>query len=265
MPHIVDPTDPRLDPYRDLKAGDTARGPCIAEGPLLVERLLQSRLTVLSVLIGERHASRFSTPVSAATAAPVHVVSEHLLHEVVGFRFHRGILAAAEHPTLPSARQSLASLRRDDVIVLCPEINSPENLGSIVRIAGGFGAAGVLLGPRCTDPFSRRALRVSMGSVLDVPLCASQDIGADMDWLEERGVTWWAAVCDDPDAESLAHMRADGCTGLVLGTEADGLDHTIAARCAHRVTIPMQNRFVDSLNVASAAGIFLFQMTQRRR
>lgn len=262
MEFLDDPADPRLVPYLSLKGDRGVDGPCIAEGPLLVERLLKSGWEMLSVLVSDRHAARFVEQFDQAET-PLLVLPESMLQDVVGFAFHRGVLAAARRPPLPDPRTLLHSLGPRDVVVLCPEINSPENLGAIFRIAGGFGVAGVVLGPRCCDPYSRRTLRVSMGSALGIPICASRDLRADMTWLAEVGVDWWAAVCEPP-AEDLAELHPQGPTGLVLGTEADGLDPEIAAACARRVTIPMQSGFVDSLNVAVAAGIFLHALTNAR-
>ncbi|MGE3821276.1 MAG: TrmH family RNA methyltransferase, partial [Isosphaeraceae bacterium] len=143
-----------------------------------------------------------------------------------------------------------------------PRIDNPENLGAIIRIADVFGAAGLVVGPRCPDPLSRRVLRVSMGTALGVPVVASDDLAAALERLEgELGFTLVATLCDPSDAEPLDAFKPPDRLALLLGNEGNGLDPEWADRCERRLTIPMRLG-AESLNVAVAAGILLYQLSR---
>ncbi len=252
--------DPRIAAYRNLR-DRTLRGEGIfvAEGTLLVHRLLASTFAAESVLAAEQYADEFAPAVS--TGVPLYLASEALLRQIVGFDFHRGALAAGRRRPLPSVCELVEALpaHRGANLVVLPEVTKPENLGLIVRSAAALGVGGVVLGERCCDPLSRRTLRLSMGAVLQVPMAGSVDLAADMVLLRQRfGFERFAAVLDAA-AEPLAAVRWPKRTALLFGNEFDGLSDTWLARCDRRVTIPMQPG-VDSLNLGVAAGIFLYEL-----
>jgi tRNA G18 (ribose-2'-O)-methylase SpoU len=148
-------------------------------------------------------------------------------------------------------------------IIVCPQITKPENMGLIFRVAAGLGADGLVLGPQCCDPFSRRCLRVSMGAVLRAPFRKSPELAADLDSLRDRwGVEMLAAVLDEP-AVPLAGVRWPRRAAVMLGNEFDGLDDRWLGYCVQRATIPMA-RETDSLNLGVAAGIFVYEMMRGR-
>jgi len=252
----------RLDPYRALKqTNDTARR-ClfIAEGDKLVERLLTSQLKVESVLVGESFVERFAPLVPERQ--PTFVVPDDALRELVGYEFHRGVLACGVRPT-PTKLDAIAtagpySERR--TLVVLPDVQDPENLGAIVRIAAGFGVAGLIVGPKCADPFSRRVQRVSMGNVYEMPIVSSDDVAATLTELKTaHGFESWGTVLDI-DAESLGTRPRPERLALVFGSEGHGIPLDVTAACDRKVIIPMRPG-VDSLNVAVAAGIFLYELT----
>jgi len=250
--------DPRLDPYRDLKSPQrrsVANGSFICEGEKLVVRLLESPCHAESVLCTaaarDRLAPRF------ASDLPVYVTSTAIISRLIGFQFHRGVLACGRRP----APVTLESLCRSypppspALVVLCPELRDPTNLGTIIRTTAAFGGVGLIAGQKGTDPFSRRVLRTSMGSVLRLPVVQSADWPGVLATLHAAGFESIAAVLD-PAAEFIDHALRPTRTALVFGNESAGLSPEIVGLCRRRVTIPMGGG-VDSINVAVAAGIIV--------
>lgn len=259
---IDDLADRRLDPYRSLKRTNetSRRGLFIAEGDKLVRRLLESRLTVESVLLSEPYVDMFAPLLPAEL--PALVIPDKLVETLVGYNFHRGILGCGRRPSAArSPAEMLGPRDRPVTIVVCPDVQDPENLGAILRIATGFGVDGVVLGPRSADPFSRRVQRVSMGNVYRLPPLHTTDVPAKLAELRERhGIESWATVLD-ADAAVLSTLERPQRLALVFGSEGHGLERDVVTACDRQVTIPMRAG-VDSLNVAVAAGIFLYELTR---
>ncbi len=251
--------DPRLEPYRHLKATNETRwaGEFIVEGEKLVQRLLDSRYEVRSILVDERSLPRL--PETIPESLEVLVVPDGAVEAVVGFNFHRGMLACAKRPPALELSALVETGRNRQTLVVCPMMDDPENLGAILRIAAAFGVDGVLLGERCPDHLSRRVFRVSMGTVLRLPVVRSEHLARDFDALKNRGFDLAAAVTDT-DAEELITAVRGPRLALVLGNEGHGLDPEWVGRCTRRVTIGMQPG-IDSLNVAVAAGICLYHFS----
>lgn len=258
MPEILieSPDDPRLDAYRDLKQGPARdRETFVAEGEKLVLRLLSSPCRTESIVCNAAARDRLAGRIPPDV--PVYLAETPVISRLIGFRFHRGVLACGRRP----AEKSVESLWRDapasqpSLIVLCPDIRDPENLGTIIRTSAAFGAGGVVVGRAGTDPFSRRVLRTSMGAVLHLPIAQTDDWPAVADALDTDGFETIAAVVDTA-ATPLRDAPRFRRRALFFGNEADGLPCDLAARCRHRVTLPMAPG-VDSLNVAVAAGIVL--------
>jgi tRNA G18 (ribose-2'-O)-methylase SpoU len=148
-------------------------------------------------------------------------------------------------------------------VVVCPEVSNSDNMGSLIRVSAAFGAAAMVLGERCHDPFWRQSIRVSMGTVFSMPLVRSDNLLHDMAEMRQRwGVQLIATVLSD-DAERLAGAARGERIGLVFGNEAQGLAEQHVAACDRRVTIPMKLG-TDSLNVSIAAALFLYHFTQER-
>jgi tRNA G18 (ribose-2'-O)-methylase SpoU len=150
--------------------------------------------------------------------------------------------------------------REAATIVVCPDVQDPTNLGSIIRSAAAFGCEGVILGGKCADPFSRRVLRVSMAASLDLPIVESRDLAADLQKLAAGGFECVATVLD-PAAEPLSGFRCRPRSAILFGSEGHGLAEEWLALCQRQITIPM-HAGIDSLNVAVAAAIVLWQLTQ---
>ena len=246
--------DRRLDPYRNLKQSNLTRwsGLFIAEGEKLTRRLLESEFEIESVLLDRRYVERFASLVKPDT--PVLVVDDNAVERIVGFNFHRGVLACGRRRPYATI-DKVASVHEKSTLVVCPDVQDPENLGALLRIAAGLGADAVVIGRRSADPFSRRVLRVSMGAALRLSLVESHDLATDLRRLQALHYELIATVLD-PDAEALESMRRRDRTALLFGSEGHGLERSLVDLCHRRATIPMQSG-TDSLNVAIAAGIFL--------
>jgi tRNA G18 (ribose-2'-O)-methylase SpoU len=246
-----------------LKERDLARehGLFIAEGENLLKRLIDSPLTVDRVLLSDRRVEEMAPIVPAGV--PVYVATDAMLRDVIGYKFHSGVIAAGVRPAVRSIDEVVPRDRAVLTLVVLPEIANAENLGSLFRIAAGFGADAVILGERSADPFWRQCVRVSMGNVFRMPLVRSTDLLRDLNRLrQEWGVSVVGTVLDER-AEPLATYARDAKTAILFGNEAQGLDAATIAACDRHVTIPMKLG-TDSLNVAVAAGIVMYELTRVR-
>ena len=224
MIEILD--DPRIAVYRDLKATNRTRrcNQFVVEGEKLFERLRDSRFPLISVVADERHEARVSSMVPEGV--PLYVLSSRLMEMVVGFNFHQGVLAAGERRPWPDLEAILAGCGPRSTWVVCPRVDNPENLGALIRLGDVFGVDGLLRGPRCPDPLSRRVLRVSMGTALRLPVVSSSDLVADVARLTTRFGFTTVATVTDPGAEpidALARDRPDRLA-LLFGSESAGLE-----------------------------------------
>jgi tRNA G18 (ribose-2'-O)-methylase SpoU len=265
--------DPRLAPYRNLKDRELAAAGdrFLAESRHCALRLVASDFPCESVLVAAKRwdVMRQHLP----DQVPAFVVPDALVQDIVGFKFHSGVLAIGRRTPSLTLAQRVASLEADApgkplTFMVLPHTRNAENLGALIRIAAGFGVDALLLGPQCADPFWRRTIRVSMGTVFHLPMILSPDLPRDLNDLRDRfGFTRIAAVTD-ADAVSL-HLTARPAPpardrlALLLGSEDQGLTHEQAAACDRKVTIPM-HLGTDSLNVAVAAAVFLYHFTPAR-
>ncbi len=214
---------------------------------------------------------------------PTFVMPQTLAAELVGYNFHCGAMACARRKPNPSLDEIMARGGEQMTFIVCPDVNDPENIGTLIRLGAAFGIDAMLLGPASADPFSRRVLRVSMGNALTLPIVCSRDLNADLQRLKSQWQVQLAATVvenDDPTddvvrtptsglpdvgvratehAEPLVQARRPAKLALLFGNEANGLGPEWLDLCDRRLTIPM--RAADSLNVAIAAGIFLYHFT----
>ncbi len=257
MKKVVTSLDhPGILPYRNLSDRHLAvrRNLFVVEGELLLQRLLDSRYKTVSVLCEIRRYPKIA-PVLPETVQ-VLVADRHIVSQIVGFPFHRGVLALG-------ARRPLKSLaefnfgRSDLTIAVCPQVNDPENLGGMVRNAAAFGVDAFVLGKRCCDPFTRRAVRVSMGTVLKMDFYRESALARQLENIRQNyGAKVFAAVLN-PAAVPLERVRRAPRSILLFGNEADGLPEEWRRFADTLVTIPMQ-KGVDSLNISVASGIVFY-------
>jgi tRNA G18 (ribose-2'-O)-methylase SpoU len=256
---ITDPADPRVDDFRDLKAGDRpdgvprGTGTVIVEGIAAVERLLLSPYRVRAVFGVPGRVADLDLPDDVT----VYVADKWVLSDVIGFRLTRGALASADRLP-PTDLDALlagphpAAPRRLGVL---EGLNDHENLGSIARSALALGIDGLLLDPRCADPLYRRSVRVSMGHVLALPFAVLPDWPVGLERLHEAGYLT-VALTPAPDAVDLTGVdpRANPRTAVLLGAEGPGLTPEAQQAARVRARIAMREG-VDSLGVAAAAAI----------
>lgn len=256
--HSLD--DERISVYRDLTKSKLTRrsGRFIAEARFVVRRLLESDCKIESLLVSEHalHAVEDWLP----DDVPTYVMPRLLVEELIGFKFHQGLLACGFRKP-PARLDDLIRNQQTGLLVAIPHVCDPENVGQLIRTAAAFGADGVLLGPGCADPFSRRVIRVSMGNAFALPIVESADLVAELrEYRKATGCRMVAAVLDD-QAQALESIARPEKLCLLLGNEGDGLDDEWLELADVKATIPM-GRGVDSLNVAVAAGIFLFHFSR---
>jgi tRNA G18 (ribose-2'-O)-methylase SpoU len=259
---ITDPDDPRVDDFRDLNSADrrpdlpTGKGLVIAEGVLVVQRMLASRFTPHALLGTDRRLTELAADLTGA-GAPFYRASAEVMAAVVGFHLNRGVLAAARR----SPDLAIADVVTDARTVAVLEgVNDHENLGSIFRNAAGLGVDAVVFGAGCADPLYRRAVRVSMGHALLVPFAPVHDWPADLNILRSKGFRL-LAMTPDPRADSLAEVMgtlAGERVAVLVGAEGPGLTETAMRASDARVCIPMA-RGTDSLNVATAAALAFYE------
>lgn len=259
---VTDPADPRLDDFRDLNSVDrrpdlpSGKGLVIAEGVLVVQRMLASRFTPRALLGTDRRLAELGADLHGVSA-PYYRVEAEVMAEVVGFHLNRGVLASASRAAELSVAQVLDGAR---TVAVLEGVNDHENLGSIFRNAAGLGVDAVIFGSGCADPLYRRAVRVSMGHALLVPFARAARWPADLHVLRDAGFRLLAMTPDEgaPRLADAMDGLADGKVAILVGAEGPGLqEHTMRASDV-RVRIPMA-RGTDSLNVATAAALAFYE------
>ncbi|GAA4539507.1 TrmH family RNA methyltransferase [Mycobacterium paraffinicum] len=259
---VDDPDDPRLDDFRDLNSVDrrpdlpSGKGLVIAEGVLVVQRMLTSRFIPHALLGTDRRLAELTDDL-AGSAVPFYRTSADVMAQVVGFHLNRGVLAAARRVPEPSVAELVERAR---TVAVLEGVNDHENLGSIFRNAAGLGVDAVVFGSGCADPLYRRAVRVSMGHALLVPYARATDWPAELTMLKENGFRLLAMTPDSKARalpEAMAAVRDEGIAVLV-GAEGPGLTPAALRLSDVRVRIPM-SRGTDSLNVATAAALAFYE------
>lgn len=257
---ITDLSDSRLADFAHgtdvlLKNGRGSHGMYIAESALVLERALKAGHTPRSVL-----ALGGTVDEAVALVGPdVPILSgpSELLAALTGYELHRGILASLERPPLPAPAALLAEAHR---VVILENVVDPTNVGAIFRSVAAIGADAVLVTPRCSDPFYRRAIRVSMGTVLQVPWTRVGEWPATRELLTASGFHLAALALNDR-AVSLRDFAVDppDRIALAVGTEGDGLTREALEASDTIVQIPMRHG-IDSLNVAAAAAVAMWAL-----
>jgi tRNA G18 (ribose-2'-O)-methylase SpoU len=284
---------PELRPYRTMRYQFEQRqqGIFVAEGEKVVRRLLESPLAVVSVLLPEKWRADYE-PLLARRPEdiPLYVGPKDLLESLTGFTMYQGVLAVGKVPSQPSLSTLLGASPHPQLLVAAEELSNAQNMGALVRNCAAFGVHALLVGETCCSPFIRRAVRASMGTVFRLPVLelgtlrepeAGQDgqsptrrslpgsqthseqaLPETLSALRSAGIHLIAA---HPHADhrtlTKADFRGDCC--VVLGSEGHGISPAVLALCDEHVAIPMAPD-VDSLNVASASSVFLYEACRQR-
>jgi len=261
---VADLDDPRLDDYRNVRDRDLRRERdlFLAEGDVVVRVLAErGRYPIRSVLLSERRLAPLADVVERLPAGtPVFVAPQDLLEEVVGFRLHRGVLAAGQRTPVPGPEALLASLPAGPCRVVALEgLTNTDNVGAVFRNAAAFGAAAVLLDDRCCDPLYRKAVRVGAGAPLVIPFSRGGS-GPDLVRALQGAGFHVVALSPRPPAADLADLDPPPRLALLLGTEGPGLTAGALAAADVVARLAMADGF-DSLNVATASGVALYALS----
>lgn len=278
MADIIEITDfmaPELDVYARLSEGqllnrhEPHKGMFIAESPKVIERALDAGCVPVSFLVEHKHVEGEAKELIARCGdIPVYTAEFDVLTRLTGFKLTRGMLCAMYRPKLPTVQEVCKVANR---IAVLENVVNPTNIGAIFRSAAALNMDAVLLTPECSNPLYRRAIRVSMGTVFQVPWTF---LPRDSDH-EERAFVWkengvkflhdlgfkTAALALRDDSVSIddAALMAEDKLAVILGTEGDGLASSTIADCDYTVRIPMSHG-VDSLNVAAASAVAFWQL-----
>ena len=262
---ITDLSDPRLGDYLNLtdvalrRVSEPAGGLYIAESSKVIARALAAGHIPRSALMLEQWLPDLE-PLLAPFDIPLFVGAPDLLESLTGFSLHRGALASMHRPALPEVADLLMDARR---VVVLEDIVDHTNVGAIFRSVAGLGADAVLVTPRCADPLYRRSVRVSMGTVLQVPWTRLPDWPLGAEQLHAAGFHIAALALSDTAVElDDFAAAASERVALILGTEGDGLSPDALSAADTVVTIPMLHG-VDSLNVAAASAVALYALRRR--
>lgn len=261
---IASEDDPRLAEFRNVPDAEllARHGLFVAEGRLVVHRLLaDSSLSTRAVMVTEPAFASLRDELIERDALPVFVVPQAVMNGITGFNMHRGCLALGERPPARVLDDLTATAR---LLVAMERVGNADNVGSIFRNAAAFGVDGVLVGPACTDPLYRKAIRTSMGAALTLPFVDAQPWPGLLQDLHTDG---WAVIAMTPspaalplaDVAAIVHGQR---TVVVVGHEGEGLMHDSLAASSYQARIPMASG-VDSVNVATAVAIALYEFTRK--
>lgn len=275
MAHIIELTEfaqPELDVFTRLTEAqlrsrlEPEKGIFIAESPKVIARALDAGCQPVSLLMERRHITGDAAEIIARCGSvPVYTADREILANLTGFALTRGVLCAMRRPQLPTVEALCADAHR---VAVLEGIVDPTNVGAIFRSAAALHVDAVLVTPTCCDPLYRRAARVSMGTIFQVPWTRIGQQASDwphpgLERLHELGFETAAMALsdqairvDDPSLKGIEKLA------MILGTEGDGLAPETIAHCRHTVCIPMSHG-VDSLNVAAASAVAFWELRYR--
>ena len=264
--YLESAADPRVSDYTQLtdvhlrKLREPVEGMYIAESSRVLRRALAAGHQPRSFFLAEKWLADLQDVLGAYPDVPAFIGSAALLEEITGFHLHRGAMAAMQRPLPVPLHELLADARR---VAVLEDIVDHTNVGAIFRSAAALDIDAVLISPRCGDPLYRRSVRVSMGTVFQVPWARLESWPQDLAVLKEHGFTVAALELtnDAVDVDHLAARNPDRLA-LVLGTEGAGMSAETLAAVDLAVKIPMRNG-VDSLNVAAASAVAFWELRPR--
>lgn len=275
MPNIIEISDflaPELDVYARLTEAqllnrhEPEKGLFIAESPKVIERALDAGCTPVSLLLERKHIEGEAKEIiSRCGDIPIYTADFDVLTQLTGFQLTRGALCAMCRPPLPSVEEVCAGTRR---IAVLENVMNPTNVGAIFRSAAALNIDAVLLTLACSNPLYRRAIRVSMGTVFQIPWTylnseSTENPQSDIKLLHKLGFKTAAMALSDESVNiDNPQLMSEEKLAIILGTEGDGLAPSTIADCDYTVCIPMSHG-VDSLNVAAASAVAFWQLGNR--
>jgi tRNA G18 (ribose-2'-O)-methylase SpoU len=256
---------PELQPYRTMRRQHEHRqqGIFVAEGEKVVRRLLESSFGVVSVLLPEKWLRDLDPLLRARPEeVQVFVAEKALLETLTGFSMYQGLLAVGKVPPLPTLEEMVARSPQPRLLAAADGLSSAENLGALVRNCAAFNAQALIVGETCSSPFLRRAVRSSMGTIFLMPIVETPSLIQALGDLRKQGIRCIAAH-PHADGQTLSQANLTGDCCIVFGSEGYGISPAVLAACDEAAAIPMPDA-VDSLNVGSAAAVFLYEANRQR-
>ena len=253
---------PELQPYRTLRRplDHIQQGIFVAEGTKVVQRLLTSSLEIISALLTDEWYEQLKPQLNNVPA--IFVAEKKLLETIVGYNLHQGIMAVARVPSNGTLDEMIQKIRQPHLLVALDNLVNSENVGVIVRNCAAFGVDGIIVGETSSSPYLRRAVRNSMGTVFHMPVVHVQHLADSLRELHRMSNT--EIVAAHPHEQTSIHQSDfTKNTCIVLGHEGLGVSQEILDVCTKRIAIPMENN-TDSLNVASASAVFLYEARKQR-
>jgi len=230
----------------------------------VVRRLLESRFSVISVLLPEKWVRELDPFLRArAEEIRVFVAEKALLETLTGFSMYQGLLAVGKVPPLPTLADVATRSAPPRLMVAVDGLSNAENLGALVRNCAAFNAQAMIVGETCSSPFLRRAVRGSMGAIFQLPVVETDSLPQALRKLRAQNIRCIAAH-PHANGRTLSHANLTGDCCIVFGSEGYGLSPAVLAACDEAAAIPMPPT-VDSLNVGSAAAVFLYEANRQRR
>jgi len=274
---------PELQPYRTLRRQleHRERGIFVAEGDKVVRRLFESHFGVESVLITEKWTAEYTPLLNARPEKeiPVFIASKEVFEQLTGHHLYQGVLAVGKIPVSDTLENILTNAPRPRLFAALDGLCDAENLGSVIRNCAAFGVQAMFIGETCSSPFLRRSVRTSMGTIFQMPMIELNS--GKTSWRRELPPTEMncplvqilrelrgagvRSIAAHPRAGGKVLSQADftGDCCIVFGSEGNGVSPAVLAACDDAVAVPM-HAGVDSLNVAAATSVFLYEATRQR-
>ena len=263
---IQDPDDPRLAAYNSLKGKPLEKdGIFIAEGEKVVNSMAESGCKIASCLTASGAVVRYKSLLTLMVkrGVPVFIASDKLIEDIIGFRFHKGIMTVGHCPEKITILDVLKKSKPPLFFVALNAVNDPQNVGLIARNAAAFGAGALIVDNATYDPYYRKAVRVSMGTIFGLQVCYEDDLEASLMRLKKKYNTRIIAATLGKGASDIASAKLSGNICFIFGNEDKGISREILNISDSKVRIPIK-KDVDSLNVASASAICLYEASRHR-
>ena len=265
--HVTSLDLDELAPYRTLRRplDHLEKGIFVAEGEKIVRRLVESSLSVISMLMTPHWYQLLVADLQKfiVQTVTIYIAEKELLETIVGFPLHQGIMAVARVPEEHLLEDELKLASHPYLLVALDGLVNSENVGVIVRNCAAFGVDGILVGETSSSPYMRRAVRNSMGAVFHLPVIRTTDLAERLKNLEDKnGIRVVLANPSDGVPLDQADLSGDIC--LVFGNEGTGISNRILDMPFLRVSVPMKND-TDSLNVASASAVILYKASKEKK
>jgi tRNA G18 (ribose-2'-O)-methylase SpoU len=264
---IKDPDDSRLTAYNSLKGKFLERdGIFIAEGEKVVRSMVESGCRVASCLTASGSIIKYKSllRIMKKREVPIYVAADEVIEEIIGFRFHKGIMAVGYCPKKLMLPNVLKRYTRPLFLAALNGVNDPQNVGLIARNAAAFGAQALIVDHATYDPYYRKAVRVSMGTIFSLPVCYEDDLGSSLIKLKKKYDTRIIAATPGMDANDISEVDLSGNICFVFGNEDKGISRKVLSMADEKVRIPI-SKAVDSLNVASASAVCLYEASRHRK